>query len=139
MEISQIKIDWIAIAIATIAYCAFSGFWHRQFMFGKKWEEAMGFHRPEYWKESAIYFIVPFFSCLITTIVVAVLVNMIKPGSIIEAILFGFMLGIGFATAVTFTNAVLPIMKRPLVFGIITGTSHALGITLATTIIYYLL
>ena len=139
METWLIKIDWISVAIATLAYCAFSGFWHRQFMFGKKWEEAMGFQRPDYWKETSIYFIVPFFSCFVTTLVVAVLVSLINPHSIREAILLGLMLGVGFATAVTFTNAVLPIMKKPLIFGLITGTAHAIGITLATAIIYYLL
>jgi hypothetical protein len=69
MKISLSEINWLAIALATVVYCAFSGIWHRQFVFGKKWENAMGFQRPENWKETKIYFVVPFFSCLITTLV----------------------------------------------------------------------
>ena len=48
----------LAVIVATIAYSAFSGIWHRQFSFGKKWENAMGFSRPEDWKETTIYFVV---------------------------------------------------------------------------------
>lgn len=136
MKILLSEINWIAIAIATVVYCAFSGIWHRQFAFGKIWEKAMGFQRPENWKETTIYFVVPFFSCLITTIAVAVLVNICNPNSISEATALGLLLGIGFATAVTFTNAVIPTMKQPLVFGAITGTAHAIGIILVTIIIY---
>jgi Protein of unknown function (DUF1761) len=136
MKILLSEINWIAIALSTVAYCAFSGIWHRQFAFGKKWERAMGFHRPENWKETTIYFVVPFFSCLITTMAVAVLVNICNPNSITEAGTLGLLLGIGFATTVTFTNAVIPTMKEPVVFGAITGTAHAIGITLASIIIY---
>ncbi len=30
------ELNWLAIVIGTIAYCAFCGIWHRQFAFGKK-------------------------------------------------------------------------------------------------------
>ncbi len=59
MNIALSGINWFAIIIATISYSAFSGIWHRQFAFGKKWEQAMGFERPANWKESTIYYIVP--------------------------------------------------------------------------------
>ncbi len=120
MSISILDINWLAVAVATVAYCAFSGLWHRQFAFGKKWEEAMGFIRPVNWKETIIYFVVRFFSCLITTIVISILIELVKVNSFREATILGLMAGIGFATAVTFTNAVIPTMKKPLVYGAIT-------------------
>ena len=58
MNLELTDINWLAVIVATIAYSAFSGIWHRQFSFGKKWENAMGFSRPENWKETTIYFIV---------------------------------------------------------------------------------
>ncbi len=33
----------------------------------------MGFNRPENWKETTIYFVVPSISCLTTSIVIAIL------------------------------------------------------------------
>lgn len=56
MTISITDLNWLAVAVATVVYCAFSGIWHRQFAFGKKWEQAMGFVRPEKWKETTILF-----------------------------------------------------------------------------------
>ncbi len=136
MNLALSDINWLAVIVATIAYSAFSGIWHRQFAFGKKWENAMGFNRPENWKETTIYFIVPSISCFTTSIVIAVLINLLNVSSFKDALILGLLTGIGFATAVTFTNAVIPTMKKPLVFGAITGTAHALGITLVSLIIY---
>jgi Protein of unknown function (DUF1761) len=130
------EINWLAVIIATIAYSAFSGIWHKQFAFGKKWEEAMGFVRPEGWKETSIYYIVPSIGCLTASIAMSILVNLLPLKSINEAILLGLIVGIGFGTTVTFTNAIIPIMKKPTIFGAITGTAHALSITLVTVIIY---
>ena len=64
------ELNWLAIAVGTIFYCAFCGIWHRQFAFGKKWEEAMGFERSENWKETNIYYVVPLISCFVTTVVI---------------------------------------------------------------------
>ncbi|WP_224996909.1 DUF1761 domain-containing protein [Cesiribacter sp. SM1] len=136
MPISITDINWFAVGVATVAYCAFSGMWHRQFVFGKKWEESMGFIRPIDWKETTIYFVVPFFSCLITTIVMSILVNLVGVASFRDALTLGLIAGIGIATTVTFTNAVIPTMKKPLMFGAITGTAHAIGVTLVTILIY---
>lgn len=136
MEFSITDINWIGVIVATVAYSAFAGIWHRQFAFGKKWENAMDFKRPENWKETNIYLIVPFFSCLIASIGISILNNLLNINSIGQAILLGLIAGIGFATTATFTNAVVPIMKKPLVFGAITGTAHAIGITIVSVIIY---
>ncbi len=136
MNIALTDINWLAVIVATIAYSAFSGIWHKQFAFGKRWENAMGFNRPENWKETTIYFVVPSISCLTTSSVIAILLNLVNVTTFSDALTLGLLSGIGFATAVTFTNAVIPTMKKPLVFGAITGTAHAIGITLVTIIIY---
>jgi hypothetical protein len=130
------QINWLAVLAAMAAYSAFSGNWHKQFAFGKQWEDAMGFVRPENWKETMIYYIVPSISCFTTSVAIAILIILTNISTLGETVLLGLITGIGFATAVTFTNAVIPTMKKPLVFGAITGTAHALGITLAAVIIF---
>jgi len=136
MNIVLTEINWLAVIIATIIYSAFSGIWHKQFAFGKKWEEAMGFQRPKDWKETTIYYVVPSISCLITSSSIAILLKLLKVATYSDALILGLLTGIGFATAVTFTNAVIPTMKKPLIFGAITGTAHAISITLVAIIIY---
>lgn len=130
------ELNWLAITIGTIFYCAFCGIWHRQFAFGKKWEYAMGFERPENWKETNIYYLVPLISCFVTTVVIAILLNLTKISSYNNALTLGLLVGFGVAMAVVFTTSIIPTMKKPLTFGAITGTAQALGITLVTLIIY---
>ncbi len=129
-------INWLAVVVATVAYCAFCGIWHRQFAFGKKWENAMGFDRPENWKETNIYYVVPLISCFVTTVAIAILSKLTNVNSFSDALTLGLLLGVGLATAIVFTTATIPTMKKPLVFGTITGTAQGLGITLVTLIIY---
>jgi len=105
-------------------------------VFGKKWEEAMGFHRPENWKETNIYYIVPLIACFATTLTMSILLKLTNTASFKEALTVGLLSGFGIGMAIVFTTAVIPTMKRPLTFGAITGTAQALGITLMTLIVY---
>ena len=136
MKTIFIDINWLSVFVATISYSVFSGIWHKQFVFGRIWEKAMGFERPANWSESKIYYIVPSISCLATSVVVSLISNITNVSSFGEAVVLGLVLGIGIAGAVTFTNAVIPIMKRPLIFSLVTGSAHAIGITIVSVVIY---
>lgn len=136
MMITFSELNLPAIGAAALAYSAFCGVWHRQFAFGKKWENAMGFSRPVHWKETAIYYVVPSLSCWITSFALFMLFDLVKVTTLSQAFYLGLLAGIGFGSAVTFTNAVIPTMKRPLVFGSITGSGHAIGIVIAALLIF---
>ena len=101
------EINWLAVAIGTIAYSAFCGIWHRQFVFGKKWEEAMGFQRPENWKETNIYYIVPSIACFVTTVAIAVLLKLTNATSFNDALTVRLLTGFGIGMAI----AIIPTMK----------------------------
>lgn len=130
--------NWLAVTIGTLVYAAFCGMWHRQFAFGKKWEEAIGFQRPQKWKEPYMYYVIPLLSCFITTIAISVLLNCTNTTSGTEALVLGFLTGVGFAMAIVFTAAQIPVIKKPLMFGLITGTAQALGILIDTILVYYI-
>ncbi len=136
MNISLTEIDWLAATVGTFAYSAFCGIWHRQFAFGKKWERAMGFNRPGNWKHTNIYYVVPLISCFVTTVVISILLKLANVHSYSEVLVLGLLTGIGFATSIVFTTAVIPTMKKPLMFGAITGTAQGIGITIVTMIVY---
>lgn len=138
MNIDFAQPDWLAVGMATIAYSAFSGIWHRQFAFGKKWEEAMGFNRSKEWKETTIYYVVPTLSCFTTSLALAIILDLVGAKTLHETLTVALLVGIGFAMAVTFTNAVIPTMKKPLVFGLITGSAHVFGIVVASLVLYTL-
>jgi Protein of unknown function (DUF1761) len=129
---------WLAVGMATIGYSAFSGIWHRQFVFGKKWEEAMGFNRPKEWKETTIYYVVPTLSCFTTSLTMTIILNLTGAKTLHETLTVALLIGVGFAMAVTFTNAVIPTMKKPLMFGLITGVAHVFGIVVVSLVLYIL-
>ncbi|MBK8054648.1 MAG: DUF1761 domain-containing protein [Saprospiraceae bacterium] len=136
MNISFSDINWVAVIIGTVAYTAFCGIWHRPFAFGKKWEQAMGFERHENWKETNLYYVVPTISCFLTTIVIAILQKMIVANSFSHALIIGILTGFGFATTIVFTTAVIPTMKKSLMFGLVTGTAQALGIIISSLLVF---
>ncbi len=53
-----------------------------------------------------------------------------------SAVLLGVTVGLGIGTTVTFTNAVIPTMNKPTTFGLITGTAHAISLTLVSILIH---
>lgn len=71
-------------------------------------------------------------SCLVTAVVISILLKLTNANSFTDALILGLLTGVGFATAIVFTTAVIPTMKKPLVFGAITGTAQALGTTIVT-------
>jgi len=44
--------------IAGIAYFALGGIWFSP-LFGKQWDKAAGFVRPEKWRPAAVYYLAP--------------------------------------------------------------------------------
>lgn len=136
LEFSIHSINWLAVLVASFAYFMFTGPWHSQFVFGKKWDEALGFERPENWKVTPIYYIVPFLGSLGVGITVAIFSQLLAVQNLSEALSLGLILGLGLATSLTFINAVTPTVKRPILLGLITGTAHAIGISLLSVILF---
>ncbi|MDN5202697.1 DUF1761 domain-containing protein [Fulvivirgaceae bacterium BMA10] len=136
MELSMIDINWIGVIAATFAYYVFGGLWFSQLGFGKKWDDALGFERPEKWKETTIYYVGPFVGCLIASIAMSILSQLVNISSYKGAILIGLVAGIGFAASVSFVNAITPTMRKPLLFGAITGIYYIIGAILVSVIIH---
>lgn len=131
-----LNINWFSVLVATIAYFILGGFWYWRPIFGKHYDDALGFERPENWKWTSIYFTVPFLSCLLASIGISVLMYLIKLTTSYDTILFGLVIGLCFAIAISLVNAVTPKMAKPIKYGFITGVYHAIGMTIAAVIIY---
>lgn len=136
MTQALLNINWLAVLIATVAYFVLGGFWYWRPIFGKHYDDALGFERPDNWKWTSIYFTVPFLSCLLASIGISVLINAIKLSSLTETINFGLVIGICFAIAISLGNAVTPKMAKPIKYGLITGVYHTIGMTITAIIIY---
>lgn len=136
MTQALLNINWFAVLVSTIAYFILGGFWYWRPIFGKHYDDALGFERPDNWKWTRIYFTVPFLSCFLASIGISVLINAIKLSSLTETIIFGVAIGICFAIAISLVNAVTPKMAKPIKYGLITGVYHTIGMTITAIIIY---
>lgn len=127
-------INWLAVAAAAVAYYVLGGLWFTP-LFGRAWDRSVGFQRPPKHKFPPIYYVAPLIGSIVATIATAVLSYALEIEQLSEAALLGLVVGVGYAAAVSFTNAVSPSMKHPLLFAAVTGSYHAAGLILASVII----
>lgn len=128
------ELNWLAVAVATLAYYLLGAVWFTP-LFGKAWDTAIGFDRRLGHRFETAYYLVPFLTSLLVSVAVALLVTALGVPDLGQAATVGLVVGIGVAAAVSVTNALTPHTPRPFLFGAITGGYHAVAITLAATII----
>lgn len=127
-------INWPGVVVATIAYYALGGLWFTP-LFGAAWDRAVGFDRPKGNRFPPMYYIVPLASSFAVAVATAVLLRELAVERVAEAIGFGAIVGVGYAAAVSFNNAVTPNTPRPLLLGAVTGGYHVVGIALTALIL----
>jgi hypothetical protein len=127
----------VAVLVAGVVYFMLGGLWFTP-LFGKQWDRAVGFTRPEKWTPSAIYYIGPLLGCLAGALAIAVLMMQIQPSGLVDAAMIGLTAGLGFGFAITGTNAIAPNMPKPGLYAAVVGSYHCTGITLSSMIIFWL-
>lgn len=84
-----------SILIAGVAYFVLGGLWFTP-LFGKQWDNAVGFERPIRWRPSTIYYIGPLAGCLVVSFAMSILFNIAQPESLQKAVALGLVCGVGF-------------------------------------------
>lgn len=128
-------LNWLAILLATAVYYILGGLWFSTLLFGNAWEKSIGFDRPEEWRFPVISYVTPLIGCLVISIATAILDYALEIKSLGDAVVFGLIVGIGYAGAISSINAVTPVTPRPLVQGVINGVYHIVGIVIVSAII----
>lgn len=131
------NLSWLAVALASLTYYLLGALWFTP-LFGKAWDRSIGFDRPRDYRFGAIYYLTPLVSSIVIATATAILVNAHDPKQIEEALLLGLVVGVGYSAAVSVTNAVTPITPKPLLFGVITGSYHVVGIVIASAVTFVL-
>jgi hypothetical protein len=127
------EMNWWAVLLATMAYFTWGALWFTP-LFGRYYDLALGFERRKDQKWPAIYYLSPFINSLVVSIATSMLVYLLNIQSLTDAVALGLIVGVGYAGAVSFNNAVNPAIPRPLLFGLVTGGYHATGIVLVAII-----
>ncbi len=118
-----------------MAYFILGALWFTP-LFGKAYDKATGVKRSKKQKWPLIYYIGPLVSSVVATIATSILVYALNISALSDALLLGVIVGVGYAAAVSFNNAISPNMPRPLLYGAVTGGYHVVGIVIVAAIIF---
>lgn len=128
------QVNWIAVAAGTLVYYFLGALWFTP-LFGAAWDRAVGFERPAGYRFPPIYYVVPFITALLVSTATGLLMAAMDVTDLMEALVLGLVLGVGYAAAVSLTNAVTPTTPSPLLLAAVAGGYHVVGVLLVALIL----
>ena len=132
--INQLKhLHWISILLAFAAYFLLGALWFTLF-FGKYYKISLG-RAHETLQTKPIFIIGPAACTLAITITSAMLINSLNIQTFNEAFKFSVFIGLGFLVANTINIAINPNIPKPILYGIISGCYHLVGMVMVSIII----
>jgi hypothetical protein len=129
-----LEMNWIAVVLATLALAMLGGVWFTV-LFGKAYALALGKEGTPKEKPAPIFIIGPFVCGLVTTVSIAILVYALGIESIVDAMIFGGVVGIGLLASTTVNTAINPNIPRPLLYGLISGSYFLLSGLIVSVIV----
>jgi hypothetical protein len=127
------NLNWISVLVAFIPYFILGALWFTLF-FSKPYKISLG-KEGETLPNKPIFIIGPAICSLVITIASAVLMYALGIDSYGKAIEFALIVGIGYLVANTVNIAINPNIPRPILYGIISGSYHLVGILMVSIIL----
>ncbi|SFD87439.1 Protein of unknown function [Chitinophaga sp. CF118] len=132
--ISQLaNLNWIAVLLAFVPYFFLGALWFT-LIFNKQYKISLG-RDNETLPNKPIFIVGPALCTLVITIASAVLIHALNIQSFSGALEFSVVVGIGYLVANTVNIAINPNIPRPILYGVISGTYHLLGILIVSIIL----
>ena len=127
------NLNWIGVLLAFVPYFLLGALWFA-LLFSKPYKTSLG-KNGETLPNTPIFIIGPAICSLVIVIASAVLIYALNIQSFGGALEFSAVVGVGYLFANTVNIAINPNIPRPILYGIITGTYHLLGISIANIIL----
>jgi hypothetical protein len=127
------NLNWISVTIAFVVYNVVGALWFTLF-FTKPYKISLG-KENEKLPNKPIFIVGPAICTLIITIVSANLMYVLNIQSFSEALGFSLFIGFGYLVANTTNIAINPNIPRPILYSIISGSYHLVGIVLVGIIL----
>ena len=125
--ISQLaNLNWISVLVAFAGYFILGALWFTLF-FNKPYRRSLG-RENETLPNKPIFIVGPALCSLVITVASAVLIYALDVQSLGGAFKFSLLVGIGYLFANTVNIAINPNIPRPILYGIISGAYHLVGI-----------
>ena len=129
-----VNLNWISVLLAFVAYFLLGALWFTLF-FSKAYKISLGRKKNETLPNKPIFIIGPALCTLVITLVSAILIYVFNIQSFGRALEFSLLVGIGYLFSNTVNIAINPNIPRPILYGIISGTYHLVGISIACIIL----
>ncbi len=113
-------LNWMAIAAAAVASFVLGGMWFTV-LFGKAYAIYLGKQNALPAMPAPIFIIGPFICSIVTIITNAILIQALNIRSIVDTLIFGAIVGIGYLVSTTVNIAINPNIPHPLLYGLISG------------------
>lgn len=126
-------LHWLGVLFAFIAYFLLGALWFTLF-FSKPYKMSLG-RDNETLPNNIIFIAGPALCCLMITFASAILINALNIHSFGGALEFSMLIGVGYLFANTVNIAINPNIPRPILYGIISGSYHLVGILLISLIL----
>lgn len=127
------NLNWISVLLAFVAYFLLGALWFTLF-FSRQYRISLG-RENETLQNKPIFIVGPALCSLVITIATAFLIYALHISSFGDALQFSLLIGVGFLFANTVNIAINPNIPRPILYGIISGTYHLVGILMVSIII----
>jgi uncharacterized membrane protein len=128
-------INWLSVLAAFAIYFILGALWFTLF-FKKSYRISLGKENTPEEKPAPIFIIGPAICLLVITITTAILMLALDIHSVQSAVEFALLIGFGYLVANTVNIAINPNIPKPILYGIISGSYHLVGITIVAILLY---
>jgi len=127
------NLNWISVLLAFVPYFFLGALWFT-LLFSKPYKISLG-RDNETLPNKPIFIVGPALCSLVITIASASLIYALNINSFGGALEFSLVIGIGYLVANTVNIAINPNIPRPILYGIISGSYHLVGIIIVSIIL----
>lgn len=129
------SINWLGVLSAFVPYFMLGALWFT-LLFKKQYAISLGKENDMPEKPAPIFIIGPAICSLVITITTAILIYALNIDTYQTAIEFALIVGLGYLVANTVNIAINPNIPKPILYGIISGSYHLVGIIIVSIIIF---
>ena len=128
------NLNWWSVLLAFVAYFMLGALWFT--LFFSKWYKISLGKENETLQNKPIFIVGPALCTLVITIASAVLLYALNIKSFGGLVEFWLLIGIGYLVANTVNIAINPNIPKPILYGLISGVYHLVGIFIVSIILF---
>jgi hypothetical protein len=126
-------LNWLAILVATLAWFAFSAVWYSVPPLSNAWQKAAGVDASAEGPSLTSLFIPTLIGYFVTTIVIALLVRAIGAAEVVDGIILGIVLGVGFGAVGALVNQIYE--RKGATYWVINGMNAIIAYMIVAVIV----